>query len=50
MYSESDKYAKINQLAIENGQNSNRDVARMIEDDSGKLKTVPAIAFGNHEA
>ena len=50
MYSESEEYAKINNLAIENGQNSQRDATRMIEDDSGKLKTVPAIGFGGHEA
>ena len=50
MYSESEEYARINQLAIENGQNSCRDATRVIEDASGKLKTVPAIGFGEHEA
>ena len=31
MYSESDQYVQINQLAIENGANSQREVSRMIE-------------------
>ena len=50
MFKESDVYTKINQLAIENGQNSQRETTRMIEDCEGNLKTVPMIGFGNHEA
>jgi len=45
MFNENEKYTKLNQLAIQNGTNSQK----MLVQDGTKVRTLPAIQMGDHE-